>query len=133
MKQKQGGFTLIELLIIVAIIGILVTIIFSDIYKSRRAAVVSTFKTQISSLMTSAIEVCDYAAMSNGMSVRNAIDAKNGGSLPVGMQWYVPSVEDVHCGSNGNKTFKLYVDSQKMEPPCRATIRHTGVAEFDGC
>ncbi len=56
LKNKKG-FTLIELLIVIAIIGILASIVLSSILSSKKGASVSAMKTTMQSVRT-AMEMC---------------------------------------------------------------------------
>lgn len=64
MKRKQmclsdkKGFTLIELLIVIAIIGILASIVLVSLSQGRDKAQVSTYKSQVSSLKAALITAC---------------------------------------------------------------------------
>lgn len=52
MKHKQSAFTLIELLIVIAIIGILASIVLANLSGARKRAQISSIKSSLSSLST---------------------------------------------------------------------------------
>jgi len=56
-NSKVKGFTLIELLVVIAIIGILATIILSEVSKSRDRALMTSYKSTLVNIRT-ALEVC---------------------------------------------------------------------------
>ncbi len=56
-KKLKNGFTLIELLIVIAIIGILASIVLISLSSSRESALVASYKTTVVSLRTN-LEIC---------------------------------------------------------------------------
>jgi prepilin-type N-terminal cleavage/methylation domain-containing protein len=124
MKNVKQGFTLIELLIVIAIIGILASIVLVSLSSAREKAKSSAFKAATHSLQSAAIMSCDSNATLNSTT------------LPVGNASYVNTTLNFvnqNCGpTNGSGAFNIIASSINLTTACTATISPTGVV-YNGC
>ncbi len=136
MQKNNSGFTLIELLIVIAIIGILASIILIRLSTIRNRAMDADFKTMASSL-NSAIMMCCNSGGNIQTNVSGAVcNPAVAGEVYPGSE-KIGSV-DVSSGTNSqcnNQNYQVTITpGTKNHGNCtNITLNQMGIINYTGC
>ncbi|OGI15260.1 MAG: hypothetical protein A2878_02310 [Candidatus Moranbacteria bacterium RIFCSPHIGHO2_01_FULL_54_31] len=127
MKKTLQGFTLIELLIVIAIIGILASIVLISVGGGRDKARKAAFKQEVSALRAPLITICDSRPITMA-------DLPNGGANTTVTAWSGATIAQNDCGAQWSGMFRITnITPVATIPGCSsATVGQTG-ADFTNC
>ena len=124
MKGIQAGFTLIELLIVIAIIGILASIILVSLNTARGRAYVASFKSTSNNMRPA---IATYCVDGTGADIETAIPFPSGSRA-------IYTSSGSGCHEDGTFSVTVHGDnSTSLECQGISTVTERGISFASGC